>query len=564
MAAPEIREKGPPADADNSKQSSGLSRGDGSDVAEGVAVDFTAGSQALHRKLRAREVQMFAIGGAIGTSLFVQMGSALPKGGPAGLFIAFAIWGRVWSVNECFAEMVSYLPIPSPFVRFGGEWVDGALGFAMAWNFFFCVAFLVPFEIVAMNIMITFWTDKVPVEAVIVAMIVLYVILHVFSVRYWGVSEFYLSTFKVFLMLGLFVFTFVTMLGGNPLHDRYGFRYWKDPGAFVEHLAPGGTGKFVGVISCAYQASFTMCGPEYISMVAAETENPRKTMPPAFRSFIWRILLFCVGSALCIGILIPYNDETLLAILAGKLDGSGTGAASPYVIAMGRLSIQGLPHLVNALIMTSIFSSGSGMLFVATRTLHGMALQGHAPAVFGRCTRGGGVPVYALLLALAFGLLAFLQVDNASARVLTYLVDLITCCQLLNYGCTALVYRHFYAALRRQGVGRDRLPYRGRGQPYTSYLAMGGTLFMVLAAGYDMFLDGGWNVMWFFLDYGMIGFFVVALVGWKVVFRTKYVSPGTADLSLGGLREEIDDYEGMYVRRPQSKMDKGWGFWIAK
>jgi len=275
------------------------------------------------------------------------MGSALPKGGPAGLFIAFLIWGLVmWAVNECFAEMVTYLPIPSPFVRFGSEWVDGALGFAMAWNFFLNMAFLVPFEIVAVNIMITFWTDKVPVEAIIVATIALYVVLNVATVRYFGISEFYLSISKVFLMIGLFFFTFITMLGGNPLHDRYGFRYWDNPGAFVEHLAPGGTGRFLGIVSCVYQASFSyvtqkpplypmvtsdiprICGPEYISMVAAETENPRKVLPPAYRSFVWRILVFFVGSALCMGIVVPYNDPTLLGILEGNISGSGTGAAS--------------------------------------------------------------------------------------------------------------------------------------------------------------------------------------------------------------------------------------------
>ncbi len=186
------------------------------------------------------------------------MGSALPKGGPAGLFIGFIIWGAVmWAVNECFAEMVTYLPVPSPFVRFGSEWVDGALGFAMAWNFFLNMAFLVPFEIVAMNIMITFWTDKVPVEAIIVAMIVLYAVLNVSTVRYFGISEFYLSIFKVILMLGLFCFTFITMVGGNPLHDRYGFRYWNNPGPFVEHIASGGTGRFLGILSCMYQASFS-------------------------------------------------------------------------------------------------------------------------------------------------------------------------------------------------------------------------------------------------------------------------------------------------------------------
>jgi amino acid transporter len=184
------------------------------------------------------------------------MGSALPKGGPAGLFIAFVIWaGVMWAVNECFAEMVSYLPVPSPFVRFGSEWVDGALGFAMAWNFFLNMAILVPFEIVAMNIMITFWTDKVPVEAIIVAMIVLYAFLNTMTVRYFGISEFYMSVLKVLLMIGLFFFTFVTMVGGNPFHDAYGFRYWKTP--FVEHLEPGGIGKFLGVLSCLYQASFS-------------------------------------------------------------------------------------------------------------------------------------------------------------------------------------------------------------------------------------------------------------------------------------------------------------------
>ncbi|KAI4791492.1 amino acid permease [Aureobasidium sp. EXF-8846] len=461
----------------------------------------------------------------------------------------------MWAVNECFAEMVSYLPVPSPFVRFGSEWVDGALGFAMAWNFFLNMAILVPFEIVAVNIMITFWTDKVPVEAIIVLMIVIYALLNTITVRYFGISEFYMSIFKVFLMIGLFFFTFITMVGGNPLHDAYGFRYWRQPGPFVEHLEPDGTGKFLGVVSCLYQASFSITGPEYISMVAAETENPRKILPPAFRSFVWRLLVFFVGSALCIGIVIPSNDPTLLAILHGDVGGSGTGAASPYVIAMQRLKISGLPHLVNALIITSIVSAGNGLLYSATRTLHGMSLEGHAPKVFSYCTKKG-VPLWALCFSLCFCLLAFLQVKSSSVTVLTYLVDLVTCCQMLNYGFTAFAYRHFYAALKKQGVSRDTLPYKGKFQPYTSYLAVGGTLFMLLAGGYDVFLKGGWSVKWFFLDYAMIGFFIIAFVFWKVVFKSTYVRPGNADLSLGGLKEEIDAYEAMLIPRKSGRIEK--------
>ncbi|KAL2213224.1 general amino acid permease [Sarocladium strictum] len=484
------------------------------------------------------------------------MGSALPKGGPAGLFIAFLIWGTImWCVNECFAEMVTYVPVPSPFIRFGGEWVDKALGFAMAWNFFLNMAFLVPFEIVALNIMITFWTDKVPVEAIIVAMIVLYTLLNIITVRYFGISEFYLSIFKVILMLGLFAYTFITMVGGNPTGDRYGFRYWKEPGAFVEHLAPGDIGRFLGILSCMYQASFSICGPEYISMVAAETERPRTILPPAFRAFVWRILVFFVGSAFCMGIVIPYNDPTLNAILGGEQSGSGTGAASPYIISMQRLNIGVLPDIVNALIMTSIISAGNGLLFAATRTLHGMSLEGHAPKLFSKCTNAG-VPIYALLFSLMFTLLAFLQSSNSSVEVMNYLIYLVTCCQLINYLCTAVTYRHFYSALKKQGIDRNNLPYKGRLQPYTSYVAIFGTTFMMLASGYTLFMNGGWDVMWFFLDYGMIGFFIVAFIFWKIFRRSTYVRPGNADISLGGLKEEIDNYELLYVPRPRSKASR--------
>jgi yeast amino acid transporter len=313
----------------------------------------------------------------------------------------------------------------------------------------------------------------------------------------------------------------------------------------------------------------SICGPEYISVVAAETENPRKVLPAAFRSFVWRILLFFVGSALCMGIVVASNDETLLTVLSS--DKSSTGAASyvpplptsslftntqphrPYVIAMQRLHVsEALASIVNALIMTSIFSAGNGLLFAATRTLHGMALEGHAPRFFGKCTNAG-VPIYALFLSLSICLLAFLQVNNSSYAVIGYLIGLVTACQLLNYGATAVVYRHFYAALQKQGISRDTLPYKGRFQPYTSYVAMFGTAFMLLASGYNLFLTGGWDLKWFFLTYSMIGFFVVLFIGWKLWFKTTYVRPGTADISIGGLKDEIDEYEALYMPRPRGK-----------
>ncbi|OOF98431.1 hypothetical protein ASPCADRAFT_164989 [Aspergillus carbonarius ITEM 5010] len=520
---------------------------------------IASGSQHLHRKLRGKEVQLFAVGGAIGTSLFVQMGAVLPKAGPAGLFLGFVAYGTIiLAVNQCFAEMVCYLPIPSPFVRLAGHWVDDALSFAMGWNFFFTMALGIPYEIVALNVLLTYWTDRVPVAAVVVIVMVLYAILNILTVRYFGVSEFYLSFFKIILMLGLILYTFITMVGGNPRHDAYGFRYWHDPGAFVSYIVPGSVGRFCGVLACMVQASFTMVGPEYISMAAAEAERPRRVMRKAYSSFVWRLMIFFILGALCIGIVIPYDDPILAATLAGTRKGSGTGAASPYVISMNHFHIAVLPSLVNALIMTSVFSAGNNLVFSAARTLHGMALEGKAPSLFARCTRHG-LPYYAILASLSFCALAFLQVNTSSATVLNWLVGVITASYLLNYLGTCIIYLHFYAALRQQNIPRETLPYRGAFQPYAAWYAVFGTGIMTLILGFELFIHGEWDTTTFFLDYTMVGFFVLAGLVWKVFKRTRYVWPREADLGVGGLKGEIDEYERVMKG---GRKREGWrGIW---
>lgn len=185
-------------------------------------------------------------------------------------------------------------------------------------------ALLVPYEIVAFNLLLQYWTDDIPAAAVIVVIGVCYAFLHLINVRYFGITEMCMSSFKLALMFGLLIFTFITMLGGNLLHDRFGFRSWKHPGAFVEYTVDGGGGKFLGVLVGLLQAAFTYNGPEYISMIAAEAELPRKVMPKTFKHVTWRFIIFFIGSALAIGILGPSNDKTLVGVYAGTISGSGT------------------------------------------------------------------------------------------------------------------------------------------------------------------------------------------------------------------------------------------------
>jgi yeast amino acid transporter len=248
-------------------------------------------------------------------------------------------------------------------------------------------------------------------------------LLNVLAVRVFGEAEFWLSGGKVILIFMLFCFTFITMVGGNPKGDAYGFRYWNHPGAFATHLSTGTQGRFEGFLACMWSASFCVVGPEYISMVSAEAKRPRIYVKNAFKTVYWRFGLFFIVGALAAGIVIPYNDPTLTKIQ--ESGATGTAAASPYVIAMQNLGITVLPDIVNALLVTSIFSAGNGYTYCATRTLYGLSLEGRAPGVLKKCTPNG-VPFFCFLIVMIFPCLSFLQVSNGSNVVLTWLVNLIT------------------------------------------------------------------------------------------------------------------------------------------
>lgn len=248
-------------------------------------------ADSTQRNLRPRHIQLIGIGGTIGTALFVNIGKGLLNGGPGSLFTAFTVWCMViLCVTNCMAEMVTYLPISSPFIRFAGRWVDDAFGVAAGYNFFVFEAALVPFEIVACSVIIKFWTDVIPVAAIITIVIVIYALINLFAVKWYGESEFWLALGKVLLIVGLLFYTFIAMLGGNPLHDRFGFRFWRDPGAFKPLPGyEGSRGIFMGWLQCLIQASFTIAGPDYVSMAAGEAENPRVVLPRAYKAVFYRL-----------------------------------------------------------------------------------------------------------------------------------------------------------------------------------------------------------------------------------------------------------------------------------
>ncbi|KAJ4359297.1 hypothetical protein N0V95_002308 [Ascochyta clinopodiicola] len=518
----------------------------GDDVQHGTVTD---NSDDLQRHLGNRQIQLIAIGGSIGTALFVSIGGALNKGGPLGILLAYAGYSCVIAlVNNAMAEMATYMPVSGGFIRMAGHWVDDALGFMAGWNFFLYEALLIPFEITALNIVLKYWRDDIPAAAVCAAVIVLYAACNVLAVKAYGEAEFWLSGGKVLLILILYCFTFITMVGGNPKKDAYGFRHWRDPGPLGSLYTTGSLGHFEGFLGALWAASFCIVGPEYISMVSGEAKRPRVYIKSAFKTVYFRFGAFFILGALCVGIVLPYNDPQLLSVLTS---GESSAAASPYVIAMSNLGIGGLPHLVNALLITSIFSAGNTYTYCAVRSLYSLSIEGRAPKFLRKCTKNG-VPIYCFLVVMIFPFLSFLQLSDSSATVLNWLVNIVTAGGLINYITMCATYLAFYRACKAQGLDRKTLPYTGYFQPYGTIVALILLICIVGCYGYSTFLPGKFTIEGLFTYYTMVFLAPITFTFWKVLKKTKFRKPTEVDLVWDA--PVIDIYEASFITPPV-------GFW---
>ncbi|KAK4057255.1 hypothetical protein OIO90_001752 [Microbotryomycetes sp. JL221] len=511
--------------------------------ADGVFTTVTTSQHAssahsVKRVITRRQVNLYAIGGVIGTAVFVSIGGALTKGGPLSLLTAYAVYClALYCVNEGQGEMVCALPIESSFSRFASKYVADAFGAATAWNYFLCMCSLLCFEITAFHAVCGFWSDQIHPAIIPAAMLVSYCILHLWSSRWFAESEFWIVLMKILLMLGLFMFTLVTMCGGNPIKDAFGFRSWRDPGPVAEYNATGASGQLQGWLACLLNAAFAVAGPDMLSMIGAETINPRKVMPTAFRTVFARLIIFFVLSALAVGILVPSNDPILLAAISEGRPGAGR---SPYVAAMTRLQVPILPHIVNAGILTSIYSAGSAFAYNGSRVLHALAVDGYAPA-FIKKTNHNGVPWVAFLLTAAIGCLSFLQVSAGSTKVLDWFINCSTSAQLVTWLAMSITYLRWRKAMAVQGFDRSSLPYRSRILPYGTYFAMLVVSIVTLIVGYSVFLKDSWSTADFIFSYFSQFFFLFVLIVRWIYKPTGLVKPEAANLWDG--LAEIEEHE---------------------
>lgn len=398
----------------------------------------------LARRLKSRHLQMIAIGGSIGTGLFIGSGYALWQGGPAGQLIAYILIGfSLYCVVNALGELSVQFPVSGSFNAFFSRFIEPSWGFTL--GLIYALSWLISFpsELVACSLTVQYWNQSINPAVWVAIFYVLICAINMFGVIGYGEVEFILSIIKVLAVVG-FIILGICLTAGVGTQGYIGGKYWENPGSFNHG--------FKGVCSCFISAAFSFGGVELVALAASETANPRKSLPKATKQVFWRITIFYLVTSVIIGCLVPYNDPRLLN------GGSSVDiSASPFVIAINNGGIKVLPDIMNAVILLAVVSVGNSSVYGCSRTLASLSVQGLLPRFVGYIDKKGR-PLVAIFITNIFGLLGFLVATPEHQNdVFTWLFSICSLAAFFTWAAICLVHIRFRMALTSQGRSTDEV-----------------------------------------------------------------------------------------------------------
>jgi amino acid transporter len=499
------------------------------------------------RGLKSRHAQMIALGGTIGTGLFVGSGQTLALGGPAFIFVSYVTMTfLVYCVVTALTEVASYLPVHGGTMSYYGyRYVSRSMGFALGYLYWYALGILVPYEITAAGLVIGYWPNDINIAVWITIMLIVIIALNLMPVKYYGETEFWFAGTKVILMVGLLILSFILFWGGGPSRDRLGFRYWNDPGAAHPYIKTGDSGRAISFFQTLVLSVFPFTfAPELLVVTGGEMESPRRNLPIASRRYFYRLVVFYCLSVLAIGVTCPSNDPRLT-------DGGAGAGSSPFVVAVANAGIPVLPHIVNGVILISAWSSGNSFLYISSRALYSLAVQGSAPRIFKTCNRWG-VPYMAVACSSLFCALAYLNVASSGSTVFSWFVNLTNTWGMTSWVCCMVVYIRFRKACEAQNI---KPIYRSWIQPYGAYIAGVGFTMLCLINGFTVFFPSKWSPSSFLTAYIGIPIFFLMYFGHRIVFwRDKWAWDSAEVDMTTGMQEVLDAERPLKKRKGIAKI----------
>ncbi|MEI4831706.1 amino acid permease [Bacillus sp. FJAT-53711] len=363
-------------------------------------------NQELKRELKSRHIFMIALGGVIGTGLFLGSGYTIHEAGPGGAIAAYLVGSFVMYLTMlCLGELAVAMPNAGSYQVYATKYISPAVGYVVGWMSWLNWAATIGIELIAVSILMKRWFPHVPSWIWCIVFAVLLFSINVLSSRSFAEFEFWIAGIKVITIIAFII------LGGAAM---FGFLHMKGNDAapmlsnFTDHggLFPNG---LKAILITMIAVNFSFQGTEIVGITAGESENPEKTIPKAIRNTAWRIFIFFILSMFILAGLFPWEKAGLVE--------------SPFVVVFDQIGIPYAADIMNFVIITAVLSVANSGLYATSRMLWSMANQGMISPIFGKLSKKG-VPIYALITSLIFGCLSLLSGIYAEDTVYLWLLSI--------------------------------------------------------------------------------------------------------------------------------------------
>ncbi|QCR37138.1 amino acid permease [Nissabacter sp. SGAir0207] len=400
----------------------------------------------LKRGLKNRHIQLIALGGAIGTGLFLGIAQTIKMAGPS-VLLGYAIGGFIaFLIMRQLGEMVVEEPVAGSFSHFCYKYWGSFAGFASGWNYWVLYVLVAMAELTAVGIYIQYWWPEIPTWVSALAFFVLINAVNLTNVKVYGELEFWFAIIKVVAIVGMIVFGGWLLLSGNGGPEASVTNLWAQGGFF-----PNGFG---GLVMAMAVIMFSFGGLELIGITAAEADKPDETIPKATNQVIYRILIFYIGSLAILLSLYPW----------GKVVEGG----SPFVLIFHALNSNVVATILNIVVLTAALSVYNSSVYSNSRMLFGLAKQGNGPKSLMKVDRRG-VPVVAIGVSAAATAFCVLINYLMPGKAFELLMALVVSTLVINWAMISLAHLKFRKAKRLQGIEPK---FKAMWYPFGNYLCL--------------------------------------------------------------------------------------------
>ena len=424
----------------------------------------------LKRGLKNRHIQLIALGGAIGTGLFLGSAGVMASAGPS-MILGYAIGGFIaFLIMRQLGEMIVEEPVAGSFSHFAHAYWGPFAGFLSGWNYWVLYVLVGMAELTAVGKYVQYWWPEVPTWATAAVFFLVINAINLTNVRVFGEAEFWFSIIKVVAIIGMILLGCYLLFSGAGGEQASVSNLWSHGGFF-----PNGVS---GLVMMMAIIMFSFGGLELVGITAAEADQPKTVIPKAINQVVYRILIFYVGALTVLLSLHPWDD--LVATLTAGGDSYGS---SPFVQIFSLIGSDTAAHILNFVVLTAALSVYNSGVYCNSRMLYGLAEQGNAPKSLLKVDKRG-VPVLAIFFSAAFTLICVVVNYLVPKSALELLMSLVVAALVINWAMISLAHIKFRKAMQAKGMEPS---FKAFWFPFANYLCLAFVLFIL---GVMLFIPG--------------------------------------------------------------------------